>query len=100
MGRSPSRRPQDRYRRLRCHRVAPAAAVRLPCLATKRGGSCPFEGIAMRLLAAAALFVLLAAPAAAFPDRPITIVLPYSPGSAADAYARALGDHMARALGQ
>ena len=55
----------------------------------------------MRLFAAAALLAaLLAGPARAFPDRPITIVLPYSPGSAADAYARALGDHMARALGQ
>jgi tripartite-type tricarboxylate transporter receptor subunit TctC len=54
----------------------------------------------MRLLTAA-LLALLAAPAAtAFPDRPMTIVLPYSPGSAADAYARALGDHMARVLGQ
>ena len=45
---------------------------------------------------AAALLVLLAASAHAFPDRPITVVLPYAPGSAADAYARALGDHMAR----
>ena len=56
----------------------------------------------MRLLAAAALVAaaLLGGPASAFPDRPITIVLPYSPGSAADGYARALGDHMARALGQ
>jgi len=57
----------------------------------------------MRLSAAALLAaaLLAAAPAAvAFPDRPITVVLPYSPGSAADAYARALGDHMARVLGQ
>lgn len=56
----------------------------------------------MRPSAAALLAALLAAPAAAaaFPDRPITVVLPYSPGSAADAYARALGDHMARVLGQ
>jgi tripartite-type tricarboxylate transporter receptor subunit TctC len=30
----------------------------------------------------------------------MTIVLPYSPSSAADAYARALGEHMARVLGQ
>jgi tripartite-type tricarboxylate transporter receptor subunit TctC len=54
----------------------------------------------MRPAAAALLTFLAAAPAAAFPDRPMTIVLPYSPGSAADAYARALGEHMARVLGQ
>ena len=55
----------------------------------------------MRLSAAVLLVASAAAPAAtAFPDRPITVVLPYSPGSAADAYARALGDHMARAFGQ
>ncbi len=57
----------------------------------------------MRLLAAAlcAALLVVAGPAAhAFPDRQITVVLPYSPGSAADAYARALGDYMARALGQ
>ena len=54
----------------------------------------------MRLLAASLLAAALATPAAAFPDRPITVVLPYSPGSATDAYARALGDHMARVLGQ
>jgi tripartite-type tricarboxylate transporter receptor subunit TctC len=54
----------------------------------------------MRLLTAALLALLAAPAAAAFPHRPMTIVLPYSPGSAADAYARALGDHMARVLGQ
>jgi tripartite-type tricarboxylate transporter receptor subunit TctC len=55
----------------------------------------------MRPVAAALLALLAAAPAAvAFPDRQITVVLPYSPGSAADAYARALGEHMARVLGQ
>jgi len=53
-----------------------------------------------RTLAALLIASLPAAPAAAFPDRPITVVLPYSPGSAADAYARALGDFMARSLGQ
>ncbi len=56
----------------------------------------------MRLSAAVLLaaFAAAAPAATAFPDRPITVVLPYSPGSAADAYARALGDHMARAFGQ
>lgn len=51
--------------------------------------------------------LLLAAPAAAQaqggewrPERPITIVLPYAPGSAADGYSRAMGEHFTRALGQ
>jgi tripartite-type tricarboxylate transporter receptor subunit TctC len=44
--------------------------------------------------------MLAAAPAWAFPDRPITMVLPYAPGSASDAYGRALGEHFLRVLGQ
>ncbi len=47
-----------------------------------------------------AALLTLASPASAFPDRPITIVLPYSPGSAVDGYARALGEHFHRVLGQ
>lgn len=35
-----------------------------------------------------------------FPDRPMTMVLPYAPGSGADAFARALGEHFGRVLGQ
>lgn len=53
-----------------------------------------------RLLLAAALSLAATLPAAAYPDRPITLVLPYSPGSAADGYARALGEHFHRVLGQ
>lgn len=48
-------------------------------------------------------FLLLALPATAQewrPDRPMTIVLPYSPGSAADAYARAMGEFFTRRFGQ
>lgn len=47
-----------------------------------------------RLLLALALLVPAAA-RADFPDRPITIVLPYAPGSASDSYGRALGEHSA-----
>ena len=36
---------------------------------------------------------------AAFPDRPITIVVPYAPGGAADAVARLLATHMGTKLG-
>lgn len=47
--------------------------------------------------------LLLALPATAQewrPDRPITFVLPYAPGSASDGYSRAIGEHFTRALGQ
>lgn len=52
-----------------------------------------------RLLLAFALLVPGAA-RADFPDRPITIVLPYAPGSASDSYGRALGEHFTRMMGQ
>lgn len=52
-----------------------------------------------RLLLALALLVPAAA-RAEFPDRPITIVLPYAPGSASDSYGRALGEHFTRMMGQ
>lgn len=47
--------------------------------------------------------LLLALPAAAQewrPERPFTVVLPYAPGSAADGYSRAMGEHFTRSLGQ
>ena len=53
-----------------------------------------------RMLLALACVAPLAAQAQSFPDRPITIVLPYAPGSAADAYGRALGEHFTRLMGQ
>lgn len=52
-----------------------------------------------RFLLALALLVPAAA-RAEFPDRPITIVLPYAPGSASDSYGRALGEHFTRMMGQ
>lgn len=53
-----------------------------------------------RALLALALLAPIAAAAQTFPDRPITIVLPYAPGSASDAYGRALGEHFTRLMGQ
>ena len=53
------------------------------------------------LLAVTALLVApLSAMAQAFPERPMTMVLPYAPGSGADAFSRALGEHFTRTLGQ
>ena len=54
----------------------------------------------MRPLVLAAAFALAATAAHAFPDRPMTMVLPYAPGSGADAFSRAMGEHFSRTLGQ
>ena len=52
-------------------------------------------------LALAALLAL-AAPAAAetYPDRPITMIVPYAAGGSSDILARLIGERMAKALGQ
>lgn len=47
----------------------------------------------------ASLALVAATAQAAFPDRPITIVVPYAPGGAADAVARLLATHMGSKLG-
>lgn len=46
------------------------------------------------------LALLAPLPAAAFPDRPVTIINPYATGSSTDAAARALADSFSRDLGQ
>ena len=48
------------------------------------------------------VLLALAAPAAAgaFPDRPITMVVPYAAGGSSDILARLLGERLARTLGQ
>jgi len=52
----------------------------------------------MRWLALALL--LAATPAAAFPDRPITLVSPYAPGGSTEGYMRTLAEYLSRQLGQ
>ena len=60
----------------------------------------PIAKITRRLaLAACAFTVAAAAHAAAFPERPITIVVPYAPGGAADAVARLVAARMGTRLG-
>jgi tripartite-type tricarboxylate transporter receptor subunit TctC len=55
------------------------------------------HAIAKTLIAACALAA--ATVHAAFPERPITIVVPYAPGGAADAFARLLATHLGTKLG-
>lgn len=55
------------------------------------------QAFAKTLIAACALAA--ATVHAAFPDRPITIVVPYAPGGAADAVARLIATHMGPKLG-
>jgi tripartite-type tricarboxylate transporter receptor subunit TctC len=53
------------------------------------------------LIASLALTSLLAtAVQAAYPDQPVHIVVPYSPGGSSDVIARAIGDELGKVLGQ
>lgn len=52
----------------------------------------------MKNVIAACLLALSCAAQAAFPDRPITIVVPYTPGGAADALARVIATRMSAKL--
>ena len=66
----------------------------------------PVDGLRRRLLLGAATAAATAlAPAvgraqAAWPSRPVRVVVPFPPGGLTDAYARAYADHMARKFGQ
>jgi tripartite-type tricarboxylate transporter receptor subunit TctC len=56
-----------------------------------------------RFLAAAAVaaaFLVPAAPRAAYPDRPITMIVPFAAGGPTDVVARIVADNMSRTLGQ
>ncbi|NKC29504.1 tripartite tricarboxylate transporter substrate binding protein [Falsiroseomonas selenitidurans] len=54
----------------------------------------------MRLLGALCALLLASAPALAFPDRPIRLVVPYGPGGITDIAARILAPRLGEALGQ
>jgi tripartite-type tricarboxylate transporter receptor subunit TctC len=49
---------------------------------------------------AAPLFAQTAAPLTRFPERPVTLVVPFAPGGIADLTARAVAEAMSRSLGQ
>jgi len=52
------------------------------------------------LFLAASLFATATASAQTYPNRPITLVVPYPPGGATDAIARVIQDSMSQSLGQ
>ena len=54
-----------------------------------------------RIIAGALVLALVSVPAAAqYPNRPITIIVPFAAGGPTDVAARIVGDHMGRILGQ
>lgn len=56
--------------------------------------------LSLGLLAAAPSLLWAQGPAAAFPQRPVRIVVPYTPGGTNDVLARALGQKLSEAWGQ
>src|SRR5438105_12461890 len=54
-----------------------------------------------RLLMLAAFFAFASGAAfAAYPERPVTLIVPFAAGGPTDVIARIVGDHMSRTLGQ
>lgn len=54
----------------------------------------------MRLACLLAAFTLLALPAAAFTDRPVTLIVPFAPGGPTDTTGRLVADGLSQRLGQ
>jgi tripartite-type tricarboxylate transporter receptor subunit TctC len=73
-------------------------AARGGCLSTHEGAIPMIQ----RLLLFAALLGLTSggARAAAYPERPVTLIVPFAAGGPTDVVARIVGDHMSRTLGQ
>ena len=54
----------------------------------------------IRALCATALLAVAGAASANYPDKPITLIVPWAPGGSTDILARALGERMSKSLGQ
>ncbi|MEI2416577.1 tripartite tricarboxylate transporter substrate binding protein [Orrella sp. JC864] len=49
---------------------------------------------------AAGLFLAAAGAQAAYPDKPVTLIVPWAPGGSTDILARVLSDHLSKSMGQ
>ncbi|RTL67077.1 MAG: tripartite tricarboxylate transporter substrate binding protein, partial [Hyphomicrobiales bacterium] len=57
--------------------------------------------LALAVLAALAATLAAAGPSLAqYPDKPITVIVPFAAGGPTDVVARLIGEHMSRTLGQ
>ena len=54
----------------------------------------------IRALCATALLAVAGAASANYPDKPITLIVPWAPGGSTDILARALGERLSKSLGQ
>ncbi|MBV8110712.1 MAG: hypothetical protein JO012_13220, partial [Hyphomicrobiales bacterium] len=68
---------------------------RIPVLRAKAVG--PPATLALAALIALAGGALAAEP---FPDRPVTLIVPYAAGGSSDVLARLIGERMSKSLGQ
>src|SRR6266571_8314880 len=59
-----------------------------------------FTAIAAAAVVIGAVGAVVAAPAQTFPNRPITLVVPFPPGGSTGIVARVIGDKMSETLGQ
>jgi len=60
----------------------------------------PLGGAIRSIIGAIALLVGIVPAAADFPERNITLIVPFAPGGSTDAIGRIVGDHMAKTLGR